>query len=247
MRFRLPGLCTAFCLALLSSVVTATPALAVPPTIAAVGQQDRHPTVTLAAPRADFVTVYIASKPDRATDGSFLEENVVDMDSLTDSEIQSGLWLDSSQIDPGSYFVMLKASRNFTSCVSYDADINQVVDPSCADGFSAIVPLTVPTPTPKYTVKTTLLKNIGIAYLTLTAKPLGAKVPYQVCWKQPTGKKKSLRKKCAKATLDGYSWNSDASDMLRIRTKGMARRTKFTWYARGGALQVLLSKTITVR
>jgi hypothetical protein len=49
-----------------------------------------------------------------------------------------------------------------------------------------------------------------------------------------------------KATLSGYSWSADASDLLRINTKGMARRTKFTWYTRGGTPKVLLSKTITV-
>lgn len=247
MRLRLSGLCAVLGLAVLSSVVTATPALAVSPAITAVGQQDRHPSVALAAPRADSVTVYIASKPDRASDGSFLQENVVESGFLTDSEIQSGRWLDSSQIDPGSYFVMVKATRDFTSCVSYDANLDQVIDPSCADGFSTVVPLTIPTPKTHYTVKTLLFKNIRIVYLTLTAKPLGVKMPYQVCWKQPTGKAKTLRKRCVKATLSGYSWSADASDELRINTKGMARRTKFTWYTRGGAPKVLLSKTITVR
>jgi hypothetical protein len=247
MRLRLSGLCAVLGLAVLSSVVTATPALAVSPAITAVGQQDRHPSVALAAPRAESVTVYIASKPDRASDGSFLQENVVESGFLTDSEIQSGRWLDSSQIDPGSYFVLVNATRDFTSCVSYDANLDQVIDPSCADGFSTVVPLTIPTPKTKYTVKTLLFKNIRIVYLTLTAKPLGAKMPYQVCWKQPTGKRKTLRKRCVKATLSGYSWNADASDELRINTKGMARRTKFTWYTRGRAPKVLLSKTITVR
>ena len=221
--------------------------MAVSPTIAAVGQQDRHPTVTLTAPRADSVTVYIASKPDRASDGSFLQENVVESGFLTDSEIQSGRWLDSSQIAPGSYFVMLRASLDFASCVSVDPNTGALIDdPSCADGFSAVVPLTVPTPKTKYTVKTELLKNIGIVYLTLTAKPLGANVPYQLCWKQPAGKKKTLRKRCVKATLSGYSWSASASDLLRVNTKGMARRTKFTWYTRGRTPKVLRSKTITV-
>jgi len=246
MRLRLSGLCALVCLASLSSVITATPALAVPPAITAVGQQDRHPTVSLAAPRADSVTVYIASKPDRGTDGSFLQENVVEYGFLTDSEIQSGRWLDSSQLDPGSYFAMLEATRDFTSCDSYDANFNQVIDPSCADGFSTVVPLTVPTPKTKYAVKTMLLKNIRIAYLRLTAKPLGVEVPYKVCWKRPTDKKKTLRKRCVKATLSGYSWSDGASDLRRISTKGMTRRTRFTWSTRGGKPKVLLSKTITV-
>jgi hypothetical protein len=243
MRLRLPGLCAVFCVVLLGSVVTATPALAVSPTITAVAQQHRHPSVTFAAPRADDVTVYIASKPDRATDGSFLRENVVEVGLLTDSEIQSGYWLDSSQIDPGSYFVMLKATRDFVSCDSYDLNFNQVIDPSCADGFSTVVPLRIPRPKTRYTVKTEVLKSIGIVYLTLTAKPLGAKMPYQVCWKQPKARKK---KRCVKGTLSGYSWNAAASGSLRIHTKGMARRTKFTWYTRAGTLKALRSKTITV-
>jgi hypothetical protein len=68
-------------------------------------------------------------------------------------------------------------------------------------------------------------------------------MPYQVCWKQAKGKKK---RRCVKGTLSGYSWNADASDMLRISTRGMARRTKFSWYTRAGTLRVLRSKTITV-
>jgi hypothetical protein len=58
----------------------------------------------------------------------------------------------------------------------------------------------------------------GVVYLTVTANPLGVKVPYQVCWKQPTGKNKTLKKRCVKGTLNGYSWSTDASDMLSINT-----------------------------
>jgi hypothetical protein len=65
-------------------------ALAVPPTLRAVGQENRHPTASFSAPRADTGTIYIATKPDRATDGSFLDENVKTLDSLTDSELQGG-------------------------------------------------------------------------------------------------------------------------------------------------------------
>lgn len=240
---RLAGVCIAVFVTL---VVATAPALAVQPTITAVGQRDRHPTVSLTAPRADAVSVYIASKPDRATDGTFLQENVTETGFLTDSEIQSGQWLDSSRIDPGSYFVMLRASRD-SGCVSYDPNTgDRTTDPSCADGFSSVVPLTIPTPVTKYTVKTQPLKYIRIVYLTLTGKPLGVKLPYQVCWKQQTGKKKTLKKKCVNATLNGYSYSADATDFLRISTKRMSRRTKFTWYTRGATPKVLVSKTITV-
>ncbi len=66
--------------------------------------------MAFSAPFAGSVRVYIASKSIRGTDGTFLQENVVATGSLTDSEIQSGKWLDSSQIAPGSYVVMLEAS-----------------------------------------------------------------------------------------------------------------------------------------
>jgi hypothetical protein len=234
-------------LALAAVLTAAAPALAVPPAITAVGQQDRHPTVTFSAPRADSVSIYIASRPDRATDGSFLQENVVETGFLADNEIQSGWWLDSSQIDPGSYFVMVRASRDYDGCVSIDPNtFDSVTDPLCADGFSAVMPLTVPTPKTTYTVKTQLLRSIRVLYLTLRGDPLGVDVPYQLCWRQPTGKKKTLKKRCVKAMLDGYSWNGDATDMLRVNTKGMARRTKFTWSTRGEGSKVLLSKTIKV-
>jgi hypothetical protein len=57
-----------------------------------VSQKDRHPVVALVAPRADHRTVTLASKPDRGTDGQFLEENVKEFDILTDSELQLGRW-----------------------------------------------------------------------------------------------------------------------------------------------------------
>jgi hypothetical protein len=225
--------------------VVAAPALAVAPAITGVGQQDRHVTLSFSAPRAGVI-VYIASKPARATDGAFLSENIVTTDYFTDSEIQSGRWLDSDQIDPGSYFVMLDADRDYATCDSYDSDFNQVIDPSCADGFSAVVPLVISTPKTTYTVKTQVLKNLDIAYLTLTGNPLGTKLPYDVCWKQPAGAKQTLKKKCVTGTLNGYSWSDDASDVRRISAKSMRKHTKFTWYTRGSTPKVLATKTVSV-
>lgn len=240
------ALCATALLVMALSLCAAAPALAVPPAIEVADQEDGHVAVSFSAPRADLVSVSIASEPDRGTDGRFLSENVVTMDFFTDSEIQSGLWFDSDRIDPGSYFVMLNATRDFTTCDRYDSNYNTVIDPSCADGFSTVEPLTIPTPKTKYAVKTDVLKNIRIAYLTLTGTPLGTERHYQVCWKQPSGKEKTLKKKCVTGTLSGYSWSSDASDLLRISTKGMTKRTKFTWYTRGSSPKVLASKTITI-
>jgi hypothetical protein len=46
------------------------------------------------------VTIYVATKPDRASDGEFLSENVVEVATLTDAEIQAGVWTDVEQLDP---------------------------------------------------------------------------------------------------------------------------------------------------
>lgn len=224
--------------------VTAVPVLAEPPEITAVGEQDRHPTILFSAPRAASVTVYVASKRDRATDGTFFQENVVATGLLTDSEIQSGEWLDSSRIDPGPYFVMVQASGD---CDRYDSNtMASVTDPSCADGFSSIVRLTISKPRTKFTVKVDVLRYVRVVDLELVGRPLGGTVPYRVCWRQPAGASRKLRKRCRTSSLSGYSWSDDATDSLRIDTAGMARRTTFTWYSRGAKPKLLLSKTIRV-
>ncbi|WP_028064021.1 hypothetical protein [Solirubrobacter soli] len=162
---------------LLSSLfvcIAAAPASAVPPQLTSVDQENRHVTATFSAPRADDVTVYLASSPDVATNGRFLQENIVSVGSLTDSEIQSGRWVDQSQTDPGRYYVMLSASRDYSTCERADYS----PDPACADGLSNIATLDVPAPTTRYTVKSELLREISILYLTLKADPLGAKQRY---------------------------------------------------------------------
>src|SRR5207247_776663 len=93
-------------LALVAFAAAAGRALAVPPTLASVGEQVRHPTATFSAPKASDATIYLATKPDRASDGGFLTENVKEVGLLTDAEIQSGRWLDANQVDPGTYYVM---------------------------------------------------------------------------------------------------------------------------------------------
>jgi hypothetical protein len=48
-------------LASVSVLVFATAAAAVPPFLGAVSQQDRHPSASFSAPRADFATIYLAT------------------------------------------------------------------------------------------------------------------------------------------------------------------------------------------
>jgi hypothetical protein len=57
---------------------------------------------------------------------------------------------------------------------------------------------------------------------------------------------RSATERAVNSTLSGYLWSADASDSLDLSTKGVTRRTKFTWYTRGGTPKVPLSKTITV-
>ena len=72
-----------------------------------------------------------------------------------------------------------------------------------------------------------LLRYTRIAYLTFTVTPLGEKLPYRVCWTLTRGSR------CVRATVDGYSWNDSASDLLRISMRKMRKVTTLSWYVNG--------------
>lgn len=211
--------------------VVPSTALAVAPALTSVSQQDRHPIATFSAPRSDLVVVQVASKPDRASNGDFLAENRVVYDVLTDSEAQSGSWKDDRQLDPGTYYVLVNASPNFSSCY-----VGPGYDPACANGYSTVLPLTIPTPKATYKTKATVYRFLRRASITLTATPLGTDTPYKVCYRN-----KKKRKKCLNGMLDGYDWNSAASDDTTLKFGGLAKRTKFTWYV---ANKAVASRTI---
>lgn len=213
-----------------------TAALAMPPTLGAVSHQDRHPTASFSAPRSDSATIYLATKPDRATDGSFLQENVKELDILTDSEIQSGRWSDENQVDPGTYWVMLRASPDFASCYIFDGG---GYDPTCADGYSNVLTLAVPKPAIRYTARVTAYRYLGQAALQFTATPLGERLAYRVCYRLKNGSKR-----CLNGVLEGYSWNSPANDDLTVNTRSLAAVTTFTWYVSGAKV---LSRRVRVR
>jgi hypothetical protein len=153
-------------LAITLLAVACAEAQAAGPVLLGVGQQGRHSTGTFSAPGADDATVYIATAPDRGTDGRFLEENIADVAFLTSDEIASGRWLSSEQLDPGQYYVMLRATA--WSCLG---------EPSCLDGVSGVLPLTVPKPRQRFTRKVT--RSFGTLYLRLTIAPLGESQAYQ--------------------------------------------------------------------
>jgi hypothetical protein len=220
-------LLTALAIAML---VVPADALAVPPTLSTVGQENRHPTATFSAPRADLATIYIATKPDRATDGRFLDENVAAVDLLTDSELQAGRWMSESQLDPGSYWVMLNASPDFDACYIGGPT---TYDPACADGFSNVQMLVVPEPTIRYAGGVTVYRFLRQASLRLTARPLGENRLYRVCYRLKSG-----RTRCLVGTLRGFDWNSSANDTLTVTTRGLPLRTTFSWFVGGKRVAV---------
>jgi hypothetical protein len=202
---------------LIGLALAGSAAAAQPPALLTTDQQNRHARATFSAPGADDATIYIASKPDRATDGSFLQENIEDLDLLTTDEIQAGAWLGESQINPGIHYVMLRAT-----------DFDCYGNPSCIDGYSNILSLKVPEPTHTYRASVSVLHYSHVASLTLRVTRLGEARPYKVCWRL-----KSKKRRCVSGRVEGYSWNSSAEDTVSVRLRGMGRRTTFSWYVRG--------------
>lgn len=188
-----------------------------PPSLLSVSQQSRHPIANFSIPGADYAFVYVATKPDRASDGSFLQENIVASDSLTLDEIQSGSWTYESQLDPGGYYVLLNAT-----------DLDCISQPTCLNGYSNMLALSVPKPPQTYRGSVSVLHYSHLAYLTLRVKPLGESMTYKVCWQL-----KNKKRRCVKAKVDGYSWNDTASDDVTVGLRGMAKRTTFVWYVQG--------------
>jgi hypothetical protein len=164
------------------------------------------------------------------------QENIKELDLLTDSEIQSGRWLDESQIDPGTYWVMLRALPDFDSCYLVDSG---TFDPACADGFSNVLTLVIPKPAVRYSARVTAYRYLGQASLRLVATPLGERVPYRVCYRIKSGSRR-----CLSGALDGYSWSSSAEDTLTVTTRPLRAITTFTWYVGG---KKILSKRVRVR
>lgn len=202
---------------LIAALVVVGSAYAATPTLMGVGQQNRHPSATFGAlTGVDAAFIYLAAKPDRASDGSFLDENVKASDSLTDDEIAGRSWLYETQVDPGMYYVLLR---------TFDFDCYQ--NPNCIEGFSNMLTLTIPKPAQRFSAKVELLRYVGVAYLTLNVIPLGDKLPYRVCWTLIRGSR------CLRATVEGFSWNSPASDLRRVSLRRMRKVTTFSWYADG--------------
>lgn len=211
------GLTLAAVLAVVGSLACAGAAAAATPTLLSVAHEDRHPSATFSMPGADDATIYFATKPDSASDGGFLDENVTHSDFFTTAEIQAGGWSDEAQLDPGRYHVMLRA-----------ADYDCFGDPNCLDGFSNVLTLGIPKPAARYRGRVRVYRYLAQVELIFRVAPLGERRRYRVCWRLMTG-----RRKCVRGTVSGYSWNSPADDQVTVRKRGMPRVVTFVWYVDG--------------
>jgi hypothetical protein len=211
-------------------------ALAVPPTLLSLGHQARHPTASFSAHNADFVTIYFATRPDRATDGNFLTEHVKYTDPLTDSEIQQGRWLRASRIEPGTYWVMLRASPDFDRC--YRSDTGDY-DPACAQGYSEPVRWVLPRPQSRFSVSLYRWQSRPRIDLNFAARPWGDKTPVRLCYRTA-----AKQRRCLNGMLDGFTWDVGSSDEISVSTRGLATWTTFEWFLEG---KRVLQRRIRVR
>jgi hypothetical protein len=201
--------------------------------LVSVGQQNGHPEATFGSLYGvDSLTVLIATKPDRGSDGNFLQENTLwgHVGSLTDDEIASRSWRSESQLDPGLYYVMAH---------SWNHDCWTIWDRNCSGGFfntSDVLTLTVPKPAQKQKYRTSVEvpRFLGAGYLNISVWPLGVgvKLPYRVCWTLTRGSR------CLRSTVSGHSWYSPASHFLQVPLRKMRKLTTFTWYVDGRVVSV---------
>jgi hypothetical protein len=146
-------------------------------------------------------------------------------DSLFAREITARAWLSENELDPGTYYVMARAYSRGCG------------DPACIEGFSNVLRLIIPKPMQSYRASVRVLRGAGVVQLRLTVSPLGQKLPYRMCWTRTRGTR------CVRATVHGYSWNSSATDVLRVPLRDMRRVTTFTWYAEGQAVRSSASES----
>jgi hypothetical protein len=212
-------------LAALAAFVFVPAASAVPPRLGSVTAPQRHPAAAFAAPKAGALTISFATKPDRASDGTFVSDNVAELEDLTAAEIKSGRWVFERQIEPGTYYVMLSASPDFAQCYLVAGG---TYDPACADGFSNVVRLIVPKPVTRYDAGVNALPIVGTAYLWLAGDPLGERRSYKVCYQNKNG-----RRSCVSRTLDGDDWDARVQDNFKISARTLRTITTFSWYVDG--------------
>jgi hypothetical protein len=78
-------------------------------------------------------------------------------------------------------------------------------DPSCADGFSNILTLTIPKPVVRYRVS---FERGFIGSFTIRASNSGEAIPYRLCSRDLT------KRRCLRGTIEEIGWGSSSSDTL---------------------------------
>ncbi len=188
--------------------------------LTAVGQDGLHSTGSFSAPGADYVVVYLATSPDRGSDGRFLTENSARINILSSQEIAAGSWRESDTIQPGTYFAMLRATN---SCEPSS---------SCAEGFSNVMRLDVPKPAQSFAGS--VKGGVYAAELTLTVNPAGDDVPYKLCWTRTRGR----APRCKHRVVSGFDWTSEQFDTVYLAQSDLRlsrgqRKMTFNWYVDG--------------
>jgi hypothetical protein len=105
-----------------------------------------------------------------------------------------------------------------------------------------VLTLTVPKPRERFSGSVKNYRSLSFVTLELKVTPLGEHLPYRVCWRLTR-----QRQKCVKGTVDGFSWNSSASDSLDVRKRGMPKSTTFAWYVSGHKVASRRSRIIAAR
>lgn len=118
-------------------------------------------------------------------------------------------------------------------------DYDCIGSPSCIDGFSGVLTLSVPKPSHSYRGGVEVFHYSHVVYLTLRVTRLGETLPYRVCWQL-----KSKRRRCVSGKVAGYSWNDSAEDSVSVRLQGMRQRTTFNWYVHGRRVASKSANTI---
>jgi hypothetical protein len=219
----------ALIITLLGALALGPPAQANAPALISIAPLGLLPTATFSLPKASVAFIILSASPAQGTDGSFLQQDVVSSDELTPAEIQSGQWLSTQPVEPGTYYAILQASADPDQCTLGDASI----DPSCANGYSNVMRLVVPVPATRYVGSAFIQRFAGSFTVVLTAKPLGKKQAYKVCYRTRAGSKR-----CLVGTLEGTDWTDAAGVAARITAsnQGLSVSTTFTWYVGGRAV-----------
>lgn len=97
-----------------------------------------HPAIRFLAWGAGGVVVYIFKRPAGSPAVSDPRHLVV-RQALTRTQIKSGKWVGQHALEPGRYSIRIIARFDFTFC----QDTAAYPDPSCANGPSNVLPLTV--------------------------------------------------------------------------------------------------------